>query len=89
MKCFPLYSCFRLVARPKASLFCYYVKSDVIGVTFFSIFVGVVLGDRPTAVMNVVLPEGAGITGKPRGVIAKPQKEKRPTVKLKITAGID
>ncbi len=58
------------------------------GVTFFSIFVGVVLRGRPTAVMNVVLPESAGITGKPRGVTAKPQKAKRPTVKLKTGAGM-
>lgn len=39
--------------------------------------------------MNVVLPEGTGITGKLRGVTGRPQKEKRPTVEQRIAAGMD
>jgi hypothetical protein len=54
-----------------------------------STFVGIAGGGRPTAVMNAVLLKDAKITVKPRGDIEKPPKVKKPTVKLKIAAGID
>jgi hypothetical protein len=54
-----LYYVFRVFARPETPVFCSYVKFVVVGVAVFSASAGVVGGDRPTAVMNAVLPEDA------------------------------
>ena len=53
-----------------------------------SIFAGLVLGGRPTVVMNVVSREDARIAAKHRGNTVALPKGKKPTVKVKIVAGM-
>lgn len=79
---------FRQFARSEAYLFCCYARFVVVGVAWFSVFVGVVGEDRATAVMNAVLLESAMHTDRPKDDTVKPPKGKRPTVKLKIAAGM-
>jgi len=73
-------------ARPGACPSCFYVLFDVGGVIFFSMSVGVVGEDRPTAVMNAGLRESEKNIVKPKENIARPKKVKRPIGKLKIAA---
>jgi hypothetical protein len=54
----------------------------VVGVIFFSIFVGVVGGDRHTAVMNVVVPENVMPTERPKVGIVEVKKDGKPIVRL-------
>jgi hypothetical protein len=61
-----------MFARPEAYLFCSCVKFVVVGVAVFSVFVGVVGGDRLTAVMNAVLREDVMHTGRPKDDTVKP-----------------
>ena len=53
-----------------------------------AIFAGLVLGGRPTVVMNVVSREDARIAAKHRGNTVALPKGKKPTVKVKIVAGM-
>ncbi len=53
-----------------------------------AIFAGLVLGGRPTVVMNVVSREDARIAAKHRGNTAARPKGKKPTVTVKIVAGM-
>lgn len=55
----------------KTPLFCSYVKFVVVGVAVYSASAGVVGEDRPTAVMNAVLPTDAVPTGRLKDDTAK------------------
>ncbi len=73
-------------ARPEACPSCYYVLFDVGGVIFFSMPVGVVGEDRPTAAKNAGLLENVKIIARQKENIARPKRAKRPTGKPKTAA---
>jgi len=77
------------VCKVGGLFFCCWSSFVVVGAATISAYAGSAGGARRIAVMNVVLPQIAKITGRPRGDTAKPPKAKRPTVKPRTAVGID
>jgi len=68
--------------------FCCYLGLNAVGVRVFSVFAGLVGGDKPIVVMNAGWPHNGTITVKPRGDTGRLPKEKKPTEKMKTVAGM-
>ena len=67
-------------------LFCCYLGFSVVGVRVFSVFVGLVGGDKLIVVMNAGWSHNGTTTVKPRDDTDRLSKEKKPTEKVKTVA---